>query len=124
MIFVPFSCLRVAAADLGILVVVGHARLYLEEQHHGVIFVNDVVAVHRPIALKVAEAEEDLHIFVGLQSRDVFARHLNVGNVRSRGADAAATAAKGAVTVRAPVWGAGSGTPAVMAVTEAAPSVT
>ena len=78
---------------LRILIVVSHARLHLEEQHHGVIFMNGVVAVHRPVSLEVAEAGEDLNVFIGLQPGSVLARHLNVGNIRARGADAAAAAA-------------------------------
>src|ERR1041384_619029 len=87
------------------------------------IFMNDVVAVHRPVALKVAEAEEDFHIFIALQPGAVLARHLHVGHTGARRADTANAAAKGAVTVRTPVGRAESGAPAVMAVTEATPSV-
>src|SRR3954451_24494125 len=57
MIFVPFS-LCFASCNGGRLrvgVVVNHAGLNLEEQHHGVIFVNRVVAVHGPVPLEVAE---------------------------------------------------------------------
>src|SRR5882672_1547047 len=89
------------AAGLRILVVVNHAGLHLEEQHHGVIFMNGVVAVHGPVTLKVAEAEEESSILIELKLGDIFARDLDVGNTRAGGADAATAAAKWAVAATA-----------------------
>ena len=89
------------AARLGILVVVSHAWLHLEEQHHGVIFVNGVVAVHGPVPLEVTEAEEEGSILIELKLGDILARHLHVGNTSAGGADAGAPASKWAVAARA-----------------------
>lgn len=85
------------AAGLRILVVVNHAGLHLEEQHHRVILVNSVVAVHGPISLKVAEPEEDGGILIKLKPRDILARYFYVRNAGARGADATTTATEIAV---------------------------
>src|SRR5437588_6717361 len=88
------------AAGLRVLVVVNDAGLHLEEQHHGVIFVDGVVAVHGPVPLEVAEAEEECGVLVELKPRDILARDLHVGDAGPGGADAAAAAAERAVTTR------------------------
>src|SRR5258706_5855247 len=64
------------AAGLRILVVVNHVWLYLEEQHHGVIFVNGVVAVDGVVAHEIAEARERCNIFLALQAGRVFSPNL------------------------------------------------
>ena len=81
------------AAGLRVLVVVYHARLHLEEQHHGVIFMNGVVAVHGPVSDEVAEAEEERVRLVELEPRDIFSRDLDVRNTVAVGAAVAAAAA-------------------------------
>ena len=48
-----------------------------------VIFVHDVVAVQRVAALPIAEAEEQLHLLVVVQWRDVLARHLDLRRRRA-----------------------------------------
>ena len=92
------------AAGLRILVVVNHAGLHLEEQHHRMIFVNRVVAVHGPIALEVAEAEEESSVLVKLKSRDILARHFDIWDTRTCSADAASSSSEIAVaTITVPV---------------------
>src|SRR4030095_16880232 len=59
-----------------ILVVVSHV-VDVKSQHHGVVFVNRVVTVHRVTSHKVTEAEIDLYIVILAYSYDVLAPSLN-----------------------------------------------
>ena len=58
------------------LTVVPHV-IYVEPQHHRVVLVNRVVAVHWVAPDEVSEAEEDLDIVVLTQPHDVLAAPLN-----------------------------------------------
>src|SRR5947209_18738638 len=92
----PFLCLlRLSQWRLlWILVVVNHVGLHLEEQHHGVIFVNRVVTVHRPVTLKVAEAEKDRRVLIELKPSHILARYLHTRHAGTRRAEAAPAPAK------------------------------
>src|ERR1700689_566838 len=57
--------------------VVSAVRSDVPESHHGVVFVNYVVAVNWILAHPVAEAEEDLHTFVRVYLHNVLSRVLN-----------------------------------------------
>src|SRR6266568_432917 len=82
------------------LFVICHVWLHLEEQHHGVIFVNGVVAVHGPIPLKVAEAGEEGVRLVELEPGDVLPGNLH--GRHSVAVGAAVTAVAAAIPAAAP----------------------
>ncbi len=45
------------------------------QQHHGVVFMDGVVAVHGPVAAKIAEAGEELNLFAELEATHVLPGH-------------------------------------------------
>src|SRR4051794_1991294 len=66
--------------------VVGYSKLLCFQfpaNHHGVILVHRVVAVHRVAAGPIAEAHEDLHFLVGIQPDHVLAAALPCWGRRS-----------------------------------------
>src|SRR6266571_3245852 len=80
------------ATALWILVVVDDARLYLEDQQHGVVLMHGIVAVHGPVALEVAETEEERICFVELEPSDVLPCDLHGRYAVGIGATVAAVA--------------------------------
>src|SRR5712692_6036807 len=88
------------AAGLRCLVVIDDARLHLKDEHHRVIFMHGVVAVHGVVPREVAEAEEEGVRLVELEPGDVFSRYLDGRHTESVGA--AVAAAAGAVPAAAP----------------------
>src|SRR6266568_1526184 len=88
------------ATALWILVVVDDARLYLEDQQHGVVLMHGIVAVHGPVALEVAETEEERICFVELEPSDVLPCDLHGRYAVGIGATVAAVA--GAVSAATP----------------------
>src|SRR2546428_8775031 len=64
-------------------------------QHHRVVFVDDVVAVHRIPSQEVPEAEEEQHVAARDQAHDVLAREVHArGWIRGAERAAADTVAK------------------------------
>ena len=59
-----------------LLVVVPHV-IYVEPQHHGVVLVNRVVAVHRVAPDEVSEAEEKCNVVAISQPHDILAAPFN-----------------------------------------------
>src|SRR5262245_26404740 len=52
--------------------------LHLPEQHHLMVFVDGVVAVHRIAAAEIAEPHDQLDLLVELQSHDILPREFHV----------------------------------------------
>src|SRR5262245_61049414 len=97
MVFLLSLMPRANAAGLRIPVVVCYVVLHLKEQHHRVVFMNDVVAVHRPVTHKIPEAEEGRDVLAKLQPYSILAGYLNIGDIGTDSTDSGATSPESAV---------------------------